>query len=360
MATTNFGVNDTLAVKLWSERLFREALKQTRLYQFIGEGADYMVQKLVEPSKSAGDRVTVGLRMQLSGDGIQGDGTLEGQEEAMTFYSDNLFVNQLRNAVRSAGRMSEQRVPYSVRNEAFMGLQDWWAARFDTGGFNQLCGATDQSDTRYTGNNSVTAPSSNNRYYANGHSTDASVLSASASNIMSLQFIDYAVEIAKTNTPAVRPFKYMGEDYYVAFLHPYQVTSMRTNTATGQWLDIQKAAMAGYASKEEVAKNPLFTGALGVYNNVILHESTYIPYISGAGGSATAGIRRAVLCGAQALVCAFGQENSDNKASWVEELFDYGNQLGVSAGFIYGQKKSIFNSQDFGTVTISTYAAQGA
>jgi hypothetical protein len=29
MATTSYGVNDPLAVKLWSKRLMREALKET-------------------------------------------------------------------------------------------------------------------------------------------------------------------------------------------------------------------------------------------------------------------------------------------------------------------------------------------
>jgi hypothetical protein len=33
------------------------------------------------------------------------------------------------------------------------------------------------------------------------------------------------------------------------------------------------------------------------------------------------------------------------------------NQLGVSAGLIWGLKKSVFNSQDFGTIVLSTYAA---
>ena len=42
---------------------------------------------------------------------------------------------------------------------------------------------------------------------------------------------------------------------------------------------------------------------------------------------------------------------------WYEELFDYGNQYGVSAGMIWGAKKTVFNSADFGTVVIATYAA---
>jgi hypothetical protein len=65
-----------------------------------------------------------------------------------------------------------------------------------------------------------------------------------------------------------------GDDRYVMVLHTNQVTQLRTNTSTGQWLDIQKAAMTGDGSKD----NPILTGALGVYNGVILHESTRITH----------------------------------------------------------------------------------
>jgi hypothetical protein len=54
---------------------------------------------------------------------------------------------------------------------------------------------------------------------------------------------------------------------------------------------------------------------------------------------------------------AYGQNNSDAQMTWVEELFDYGNQLGVSAGIIAGLKKMVFNSADFGTIVTTTYAA---
>jgi hypothetical protein len=48
--------------------------------------------------------------------------------------------------------MSEQRVPFSVREEAMSGLRDWWAVRLDTWFANQIAGYTVQADTRYTGN----------------------------------------------------------------------------------------------------------------------------------------------------------------------------------------------------------------
>lgn len=345
MATTDYGVGHPLAVKLWAKKLFVEALKATWLYRFMGKDDRSAIQIVDDMQKGPGDRLTIGLRMQLTGAGVLGDGTLEGNEESLTTYSDNLLVNQLRHAVRSGGRMSQQRVPFSIREQARMGLQDWLKDRLDTALFNQLGGNTAQADTRYTGNNATIAPSSNNIYYANGHGTEASVASASASNVFKLSFLDVAVEKAKTLSPLIRPIMVNGEEKFLCFLHPYQVTDLRQNTNTGQWLDIQKYVYSGTRQN-----NPIYNGALGEYNGVILHESTRVPTV-------TSGVYRAVFCGAQAAAIGFGQNNSPTKMTWVEELFDYGNQLGVSAGLIYGAKKLVFNSQDFATVVIATYAA---
>ena len=53
-----------------------------------------------------------------------------------------------------------------------------------------------------------------------------------------------------------------------------------------------------------------------------------------------------------------GRNNSKYNMSWVEELFDYGNQLGVAAGMIFGMKKLVYNNLDFGTIVVSTHAEQ--
>ena len=66
---------------------------------------------------------------------------------------------------------------------------------------------------------------------------------------------------------------------------------------------------------------------------------------------------RCVVAGAQAGALAFGRGDSKETFTWVEEMFDYGNMLGISAGSIFGIKKAVFNSQDFGALVISTYAA---
>ncbi len=350
MAGTSYGVNHPLAVKLWSKKLAAEALKETWFSKFIGSSDSSLIQTKSETQKGAGDQITFGLRMQLLGDGVQGDGTLEGNEEALTTYNDSVVINQLRHAVRSAGKMSEQRVPFSVREEGMSGLRDWWANRWDTSVFNQLCGYTPATDTRFTGNNAVTGPDADHYITAHGSGADQDIGSG---DTFTLALIDHAVERAGTLSPMIRPLRVQGEDKFVLFLHDYQVTDLRTNTGSGQWLDIQKAALAGGRVKD----NPIYTGALGEYNGVILHKANRVtPGVHSATGVAIPTVRRAVLCGAQAGVIAFGQDGGPGKMTWVEELFDYENQLGVSAGSIFGIKKTRYNGRDFGTIVISTRA----
>jgi N4-gp56 family major capsid protein len=360
MAATDYPVNHPLAVKRWGQGLLKEALKKTQAMQYMGTGVNSLIQLKTELSKAEGDRIRFGLRAQLVGDGVAGDDTAEGQEEALETYSQDVLIDQLRHSVRSKGKMSEQRVPFTVRDEARDGLADWWAERFDRWFFNVVTGNTAASDVRYTGMQAPVAPDADHLVTPTGVSATNSNLEASISATsvakFSLDVIDKAVERAKLAKNTLRPIRIGGDEYLVAFLHPWQVTDMRTTTSTGQFLDLQKAAMAA----GNATGNPIFTGALGMYNGVILKETTRIPIISTAQvtATATAGVARSVLCGAQSVCLAFGRGYGSATMSWVEEMFDYKNQLGVLAGCIGGMVKTRFNGSDFATVVMSTYAAQ--
>lgn len=360
MALTEYGPNHPLAVRLWAKRLWVESLRETFLDRFIGTSDKNAIIYLKdELKKSAGDRVTIGLRLQLYGAGIAGDNTLEGNEEALTTYNDTIIIDQLRHAVRSKGKMSEQRVPFNVRQEAMDGLRDWWADRIDTWGFNQLCGFSAQTDIRYTGMQPVLAPDTAHYYRPNSRTTDEALTTGDE---MNLQFFDRVISRIKAwqstlGTPVpIRPIRYKGGDYYVAFVHPYQTFQLRTNTNAGQWADLQKSRLIGSGSDD----NPIFTGGsfLGIYNGIVIHESSRVTNgVNSTTAAAVTNVRRAVICGAQAGLMATGRDGSDTeKMNWVEETFDYGNQLGVAAGMIGGLKKTQFNSQDFATFIIATYS----
>ncbi|NJM12592.1 MAG: N4-gp56 family major capsid protein [Synechococcaceae cyanobacterium SM1_2_3] len=365
MAQTTFAVGHPLAVSVWSKSLAAEAFRKTFIGKFIGEGEDSLIQERTDLKKSAGDNITCGLNVQLQGDGTAGDATQEGNEEALQFYDDNLRVDQLRHATRIKGRMTEQRVPYDLRRVSRDRLSDWWATRMDVAFFNHICGNTAVTDTRFTGSNATIAPSTNRIIRAGGQATDQAL---TVSDRFDLTHIDVArnraetASIANGTGPLLRPIKYEGNDYYVMFLHDDQVFDLRTSTTAGQWQDIQKSAMMG----GDVKDNPIFTGALGIYNGVVLHKATRVTRgVHSTAGTAVDNTRRAVLCGAQAATIAFGSENGATRFNWVEEKFDYNNQFGVAAGSIWGLKKTKYipadnsatNAEDFGTIVVSTYAA---
>lgn len=353
MALTEFPVNHPSARKHWSSDVFKEALKRTYAMKFMGTSTNALCQVKNEMNKGKGDRVTVNLRMQLTGAGISGDGTLEGNEEALAIYTDNLYIDQIRHAVRSGGRMSEQRVPFEVREQARDGLADWFATRIDVAFFNQLASAYSVTDTRYTGSQApTTASAANTNFFTGGHSTTASITASPTG--FGLSAIDACVEIAQTRTLPIRPIRMDGGEFYVLFVHPRQFTILKNaSVAAGSWYDVQRAAIEG----GRVTESPLFTGAAGMYNNTIIHVAPNLPGgsdILPAGVEASAGLSvyASVFCGAQAGLAAFGRDSGPGTFTWTEEYFDYENQLGVACGTIWGVKKAQFNGIDFGTIRV--------
>lgn len=366
MAMTSFAVGDAFAVKLWSKDLAVEALKYTEIASLIGTDAGSVIHKKEETEKGKGDQVTFGLRMQLSQDGFTENELAEGNGESLTIYSDALVINELMGvaSVKSDRTIDAQRVPFDMRAEARDGLADWNGKRDSVAFFNQVCGYTAESRTKYTGLQATTAPSTGRIIWQGSLTADESL---GTTNTMTLGMWDKAKEIATTVTPPVRPINVKGRggdigDYYesltmgkyIGYMHPYQWTDLKSNTSTGQWLDITKAAWQGDGDK----RSPIYTGAVGEYNNIILKTAFDVTSgVNSSTGAVISTVKRAVLLGAQAAVIGYGMKNSGGKYLWNEELFDHKRRLEVSSLKIYGLKKARFNSTDYGTVVLSTYAA---
>lgn len=365
MAMTSFPVNDALAVKLWSKTLDNEALKYTDIAPLIGDGPNAIIHRKSETSKGPGDQVTYGLRMQLVGAGFTENQLAEGNGESLSIYSDKILINELGHVVgvKNGNTIDAQRVPFNLREEARDGLADWYGKRYSVAFFNQVCGYTLQTDVRFTGLNAVLAPTAGRILRQSSRASDDLLTSL---DTFTINLIDKAKEMAITATPKIRPVTIMGgkgddgrrdynatlTDKYVMYLHPFQVTDLRTSTSTGQWLDITKAAMMG----GRVTGNPIYTGALGEYNGVILRQSYDVTPGISAGGVTVATVNRAVLLGGQAAMIAFGQKDAPGKYRWNEELFDHKRRLEVSAWTIHGIKKTQYNNLDYGTVVISTWS----
>lgn len=319
-----------LRQELWRKKLFADVEDELYMKRFIGTSETSMIQKFTDLSAKAGSNISFGLGMKLSGTGVTGDSELEGNEEATTDYDEDIAVDQLRHAVRLTGRMDEKKSAYNMRTSAKNRLQIWWAERIDQEILDKLCGLTTS-----TFSNTPTAPASTRNIWANDAGADASL---TADEVMDTKCIDAAKQMAKLASPRVRPLRIEGREKYVLIMHPYQATDLRKDSV---WNQAQREANV------RGSKNPIFSGALGEYNGVVVHEHEYI--YDWTGGAASIPIARAVLCGQQAAVIAWGAP-----VKWVEKSFDYGNKWGISVGAIFGVIKPMFNSLDYGVITVTT------
>lgn len=347
MAGWEYTTNDPLTNKRWAKLMLAQFMQETWFLRMASKEDTGMIQILDDLQKHSGDAVTYGISNLLSAPGTLDLATLTGSEEAPTTYGQQLYIHELAHATLLVGPISNERVLFDMRRTGRNRLGDWYAARVDHAAPNQLAGYIPQADSRYTG---LQAPVATTRQILPTGVTDAASLAST--NTFDITLIDLAVLRAKALTSGIRPIKVGGRSFYVLIMHPSQVTDMRKNTSTGQWLDIQKAAMTG----GDVGDNPVFWQAIGMYHGTLMHENARCTNAVANAGTAVASTKRALFCGAQAAMLAFGRASGETqKFLWLEELRDFGRQLGIGVSSIWGLLKSQFNGVDFGVQVIDTW-----
>jgi len=369
MARTIIGLNDPKAVKRYSAFLAVDTARISyfnRKFMGVGPDSGMPIQMLPELENDAGEQITFDLNMQLRQAPIEGDDVQEGTEEALQFYTDQVYIDQMRGGVNTGGRMTRKRTVHDLRKIARKRQAEWWGRVFDELFFMYLSGGRGENTefifpSSYTGfaNNAFQAPDAEHILYGGTATSKASV---AAADIMDLVLVDKLKTRAvmmgggSQGTPQIQPIMINGEEHYVLLMSPWQEFDMRTSATAGQWLDIQKAAAGA-----EGRNNPIFKGGLGMYNDVVLHSHKnvlrYTDY--GAGGNIAAA--RALFMGTQAAVCAFGSPGTGLRFDWHEESRDNGNQMIVSTSSIFGCKKTQFTidgtAKDFGIISADTAAA---
>lgn len=371
MAETRFEASDALTVNRWAARLGYDVVYRTALSPLIGEDENSVIHLKIETQKGAGDKITFPLMAKLTGAGFTSGEVAEGNGESLSLYTDSVLISELGHVVDipNDGRSIDmQRIPVPLRAAAKNGLMTWLQERMSQTFFNHVCGYTpiNASGGKYNGHNTVTAPTSGRHIWraaGTGESNTADE-ALESDDIMSLNMIDHMRETAETLTSPVRPINIQGNyeaggvdisgGRYIMYIHPYQAVDLRTSTDTGQWLDIQKAALMG----GQMSKNPIYSDALGEYNNVILKKANHVTQgVNSSTGAAISTVRRSVLLGAQAVAIAYGKGGGPTTYGWNEELIDHKRRLEVSTFCIWGMTKTVFNSADFGVIVGSTYAA---
>jgi N4-gp56 family major capsid protein len=364
MAQTIIGLNNAMAVKIYSGNLAVDIGRKgywTNKFMGSGDVPTKPIWKLTNLEADSGEQITYDLSMQLKAAPTQGDNVIEGKEESLTFYTDVVYIDQLRHGVDCGGRMTRKRTLHDLRKIGKARQTDYWARLFDETHFMYLSGSRGTNveyiePTTFAGyaNNSFTTPDSQHLVYGG---TATSKASLAATDKFSLTAIDRCVAYAEMmgggtqGLPQIQPAEVEGEKRYLCVIDPYQSYDLRNGTDTNGWAEIQKALATALGSKSN-----FITGAIGIHNDVVIHKHQNVVRFTDYGAGSNVAASRALFCGVQAATLAFGSPGKDLRFGWREEEKDAGNKIAIYTNVIMGIKKVTFNGLDFGVMAIDTAA----
>lgn len=378
MALTNFAALTSEQLTAWSRDFWRVARNMSFVNQFAGSGSNALVQRVTELTKSdKGTKAVITLLADMNGDGVTGDNTLEGNEEALRAYDITIELDQLRFANRIAGRLADQKSVVNFRETSRDALAYAMADRIDQLAFLTLSGvaythktngalrsvlASGQNLSNLEFASDVSAPTASRHRRVSGNNLVAGDTTAvTTSDVLKYRHIVDLKAYAKDQY--IRGIRGAGNDeVFHMFVTPQQMASLKLDSDF--LANVRNAGIRG-------PSNQLFAGSSSLMvDGVMIHEFRHVFDTSGAttGTSANAGAAgykwganadvvgaRALFCGAQALAMA-----DIGLPEIVEDTFDYQNQSGISIGKIFGLRKPKYNSdvtanvQDFGVIALDT------
>lgn len=328
-----------LTVKQWDEKYFTEYLQKNAFAKYMGSGPNSIIQVKEDLMKKKGDAIHYALVNRLTGAGVTGSSTLEGNEEDMDSRSHELTIDQFRNAVRVPA-FEDQKSAIPLRDAARDTLMDWSMEHTRDltisalGSINGVAYATaneTQKDAWLVDNvdrvlfgalkSNDSGPGDHSAGLANIDNT-ADKLTPSALSLMK--------RMALEASPKVRPIRIDGDKrFYVAFAGPRTFRDLKDNSTIT-------------TAQREVSvimqNNKLFDGGDVAWDGIIVHEVDDIGVIAGA-GAGSIDVAPVYLCGAQALGAGYAKRWQ----SKVEE-FDYGDKYGVATRAWYNIEKLNFGS----------------
>ncbi|MRR49367.1 MAG: N4-gp56 family major capsid protein [Rhodocyclaceae bacterium] len=371
MANTDFGTLSALQKKVWSLQVSKQG-RDDNFWMSNGfmssntNDTTKPIQRVTELTQTErGTECVMPLVADLTGGGVVGDNQLEGNEAALLADTQTIRIDQLRNGVRSKGRMSEQQTVIRFRAQAKDALAFWLADSIDEMMFLTAAGRAYTLNTDGSTRSGsqlpqlsfaadVAAASSNRIMYAGSATSEATLTS---SDTMTWDIVVQAKAFAKRKR--IRPVRAGGRSFYFLVL------------STEQCRDLEKSS--DYKSLHAQAMprgldNPLFNNAKKVISDVVIydHQKVYntLGLASGSRWGATGTVHgaQAMLLGAQAL--GFAELNDGTPGMQESDNTDYGNRpaIGISRimGMLKPQFKSRFDSnsrEDYGIVSIKTAAA---
>lgn len=371
MAKTNFAALTDEQKTAWGMDFWAHARNRSFVNKFLGKSENSMIQHITELRKDKkGARAVLTLVADMTGDGVVGDNKLEDNEEELKSFDTVIQIDQMRNANRLEGRMADQKSIVNFRRQSRDKLAYWLGDRIDQLAFLTLSSLPYSLHTNgaaRTGSpfpdlefaEASPAPTANRCFYldADGHLVAGTGYDAGDGVLTPLTYKSLVRAKAAAKDSYLKPLRGKGgEELYMVFVTPQGMADLRLDPDF--LANVRSAGVRG-------DKNSLFSGASSVLvDGMIVNEFRHVfsneKADSGDRFGSTDGKdigQRVLFCGAQALGMA-----DIGSAEWVEDVFDYENELGISVAKILGFLNPKFKgnlahfdtAENFGVLTIDT------
>jgi N4-gp56 family major capsid protein len=328
--------------QLWSSDLFSQAEDLTFWGRFEGpEGSSMPIIRKNDLEKVAGDTVKFDIALALTGTGSTGDtALLDGNEEKMKLRQATVSVDSLQHALRWS-KLEKILQSHDTRVIAQNQLRKWLAGVLDNRIFAELTGETIGG---YIPGTVVASLPTTMKWFAGTATSVATVDNTDSAGRLKLGDIsDFKAYLQVTNK--VEPLRLAnGEEIFGMVCHPYSMLALKKDS---QFQQAQREAAA------RGADNPLFSGAVGMWDGVVLYVSNRVP--TALDGVSSAAVARNVFFGAQAGMRAYCWY-----PDWVEQSFSYGQESGIACFVILGHRVIYFDLTSGGGAATTAQTAIGS
>jgi len=432
MSTTSIPSGSPLANKQYSKALAAMAVRQpTPLRMLTGPMPDedaamrkirqqttteMPIVRVDELSKGPGDVVQVDCAHVVKLRPIMGDVDAEGRGAALKYSSQDVKIDMSTLPVSAGGKMTQQRTPHSMRQNALMQLKGgmprfrWQRAQVMMAGARGEQDGTDwivplSSDPEFAEIliNSVKAPTYNRHWVVSAGTLiqgGAQLASVLTTDQFKLSCIDELSAIWGEMGTKMAPIMIPGDPAAgdepikgLLLVDDLVWDAIFTDTTSGNNVRTFEQNAMKRAEYGNLRAHPLFSGNPILWNGILMRKmstairfsaSALVPHITvgnrltatetnvtvAAGLSTTHQVSRSLFLGAQALACASGaNQTSEETYSLLENRTNFGRNLEFAGEIIGSEQKlrwSLPNSNgdleptDFGVGVIDSVVKKRA
>lgn len=362
MARTSILPTDANKRKAWAAKVAQDSSKEQYFSRMVGpEGSRSAIIQKTDMEKGAGDEVVTALVAKLRGMPVTEGEKLAGKEFRLQHASHTMRVNEFRQGINIGANIDQSRVGFNLKSQGREKLTEYVKEMYEEVICMHLSGARGTGTeiqhwpTTYAGYpNALRAPDAAHLFVGTDNThAKATLVTTDTLKLSTINKLRTKAKKMLGGQPdnAVKMVQILkgGKECFVLAVCPEGMQDIRDDSGAQGWFEAQKALTAAIGKESEI-----FKGGAGMFNGVLVDEMETCVKFSDYGAGANVAAARALFFGANAGFIAHGTRGMDQGMTVTlgEDSDDREHESILYFEMIFGADKCVFNSMDYGLITV--------